>query len=64
MSVVGMDMEDDLPALLESVYANATMASGETDLQTEAYRQFCKELASLESILKAKGVLPEAAIEE
>jgi len=56
--MIGTEM-DDIPFLLDAMYANATMASGDNVYQNEAYKQFCKELSDLESLLKEKGILGE-----
>jgi len=62
--IVASAMEDDIPALLESMYLHSTMASGDTDDQQDCYKKFCKELAALEGILKEKGILSEQRAEE
>jgi hypothetical protein len=53
---IATNQADDIPSLLENLYAHATMASGDSDFQAKAYKQFCKELATLEGILKDKGL--------
>lgn len=54
---VAQGMEDNIPGLLELLYADASMASGDSDLQSEAYHNFCKRLDALEGILVDKGVI-------
>ena len=56
--------EDDLPALLETMYAHATMASGDSEYQDQAYKNFCKNLSVLEGVLKDKGLLSDHMPEE
>lgn len=61
--MIASGMEDDIPALLETIYLHASMASGDSEYQDQAYKSFCKELSALEGILKEKGLLPEQAQE-
>jgi len=62
--LIASDMDEDIPAILENLHADATMASGDTDFQEKAYKDFCKCLAALEGILKDRGVLPKPGRKE
>jgi hypothetical protein len=57
--LIATGQDDDIPGIIESIYANASLAAGTSNLMQEAYKSFCKDLDRLEVILRAKGVLKE-----